>query len=67
MTPIEVAALEQMMALALSGAARAHLDGAGIMQDPPHGMGRYADCLAPWCVRNRDAIAAARALLLEAS
>ena len=56
-----------MMALAMSSAIRAHLDGAGIMQDPPHGPGKYIDCRAPWCVRNQDAIAAARALLPKAT
>jgi len=61
------AALAQMMALAMSSAIRAHLDGAGIAQHPPHGMGRYADCRAPWCVRNQVAIATARALLPEAT
>lgn len=62
-----VAALGRMKALASSGAVRAHLDGAGIMQDPPHSMGRYIDCPAPWCVRNRESIAAALALLPERS
>ena len=36
-------ALAQMVAMATAGAARAHLDRAGIMQDPPHGSGLYID------------------------
>ena len=58
-----VAALEDMIGLATHGAARDHLDQAGVMQDPPHGWGKYAECEAPWCVRNQKRIAAARAAI----
>ena len=57
------AALEDMIKMALNGAAHAHLDGAGIMQDPPHGPGIFAECQAPWCVRNRARLDAAHAAL----
>jgi len=55
-------ALREMVRLAASGAARAHLDDAGIMQDPPH-SGKFAECAAPWCVRNQTSLAAARHIL----
>lgn len=56
-------ALRDMISLATHGAARDHLDQAGILQDPPHGWGKYGDCEAPWCVRHQARIAAARAAL----
>ena len=55
--PRAVEALADIIGLAKSGAARAHLDGAGVMQDPPH-SGRFAECEAPWCVRNQRILAA---------
>ena len=56
-------ALADMVSLATSGSARAHFEGAGIMQDPPHGDGRFVECGAPWCVNNQERLAAARKLL----
>ena len=56
-------ALEDMIGLASGGAARAHLDQAGVMQDPPHGCGTFAECPAPWCVRNRRRLAGAEQAL----
>ena len=56
-------ALADMTSLATDGAARQHLDQSGILQDPPHGMGRFVECEAPWCVRNQQRLARARAAL----
>lgn len=60
-----IEALGDMVGLAEGGAARAHLDQAGVMQDPQHGWGRYGECKAPWCVRNQKRIAVARAALAQ--
>ena len=49
-------ALAPARGMALSGAAYAHLESAGIMQDPPHD-GKFAECRAPWCVRNQGKLA----------
>jgi hypothetical protein len=49
-------ALTLARGMALNGAAGQHLNGAGIMQDPPHD-GKFAECRAPWCVRNQGRLA----------
>jgi multidrug resistance efflux pump len=54
--------LRETVRLAASGSARAHFDDAGIMQNPPH-SGKFAECAAPWCVRNQTSLAAARHIL----
>ena len=56
------AAVKDMASMAEGGAARAHLDSAGIMQDH---SGIYRECKAPWCVRNQERIAAARLIAGE--
>ena len=57
-------ALDEARRAALSGAAGEHLDGAGIMQNPPH-SGKFADCHAPWCVRSQTKLAGFDAALAE--
>jgi hypothetical protein len=56
-------ALKTARNAALSGMAMQHLDRAGIFNDPPHGIGKFAECEAPWCKRNQDKLARWDALL----
>jgi multidrug efflux pump subunit AcrA (membrane-fusion protein) len=56
-------ALQTARGAALGGMARQHLDRSGILNDPPHGWGKFAECEAPWCVRNQTKLAHWDALL----
>lgn len=55
--------LRDLVALARHAAARDHFAGAGILQEPPHGLVTMAECEAPWCVGNRARIAAGEAAI----
>ncbi len=58
-------ALAAVLPAAKSGWAKQHLDRAGVMQDPPHGWGTFAECEAPWCKRNQDELARWDAILSD--
>jgi hypothetical protein len=60
-----IEALREMRGAALGGMARQHLDRSGIFNDPPHGIGKFAECEAPWCKRNQDKLAKWDALLAD--
>jgi hypothetical protein len=58
-------ALGETISSARGGMAKQHLDQAGVMNDPPHGWGKFSECEAPWCKRNQEKLAQWVALLSD--